>query len=147
MRRAAVLALHFVALAVALALSACDRAPSPSGLPEWTPADHEQAPGKESGAAGDQAGKPSRGAKGSAGGSAVVEATWRQQCATCHGPAGRGDGPQGPMFRAPDLGQSKASDDEIAAVIREGKGRMPKFDLPDDVVRGLVSRVRSFRAP
>ena len=49
-----------------------------------------------------------------------------------------------------DLGredwQSKVKDEEIAAVIQNGKGRMPKFDLPPDVVRGLVGRIRQFRA-
>ena len=29
--------------------------------------------------------------------------------------------------------------------ITNGKGKMPKFDLPDEVVKGLVVRVRSFR--
>ena len=54
------------------------------------------------------------------------------------------------MFKAADLGredwQSKVKDEEIAATIQNGKGRMPKFELPDDVVRGLVARIRSFRA-
>jgi cytochrome c oxidase cbb3-type subunit 3 len=53
------------------------------------------------------------------------------------------------MFKAADLGredwQAKVKDEEIASTISNGKGRMPKFDLPDDVVRGLVTRVRSFR--
>ena len=55
------------------------------------------------------------------------------------------------MFKARDLSladwQSKVKDEEIAAVIVNGKGRMPKFDLPEEIVRGLVGRVRSFRAP
>jgi cytochrome c oxidase cbb3-type subunit 3 len=126
----------------AAALAACDRPPSVE-LEEWTPADHDGE--KKAGAAGVK-----QGARGDAGGTpALVEVTWRQQCATCHGVAGKGDGPQGPMFKAPDLGreewQSKVKDEEIAAVIVNGKGRMPKFDLPDDVVRGLVGRIRSFR--
>lgn len=53
------------------------------------------------------------------------------------------------MFKARDLSldewQSSIKDDEIAAVITNGKGRMPKFELPDEVVKGLVARVRSFR--
>lgn len=128
--------------ALALASAACDRAPSADGLKEWTPEDHDQPAGK--GPAANQ------GAKGDAGGTpALVEVTWRQQCAACHGAAGKGDGPQGPMFKAPDLTredwQAKATDEEIAQTITQGKGRMPKFELPDEVVRGLVSRVRSFR--
>lgn len=54
------------------------------------------------------------------------------------------------MARAPDLSradwQEKVTDDEIAATIRNGKNKMPKFDLPDQVVSGLVQRVRAFRA-
>jgi cytochrome c oxidase cbb3-type subunit 3 len=79
----------------------------------------------------------------------MVDLTWRSQCQSCHGPSGRGDGPQGPMNKAADLGredwQAKVKDEEIAATILNGKGKMPKFDLPDEVVKGLVARVRSYR--
>ena len=134
-----------LALSAALGLAAlagCDRPPSAEGLKEWTPADHD---GEKKQPAANQ------GPKGSGGGgaAAMVELTWRQQCASCHGPAGHGDGPQGPMYKAPDLSnaewQSKVEDAQIAATITNGKGKMPKFELPDDVVRGLVGRVRSFR--
>lgn len=123
--------------------AACDRPPSVE-LKEWSPTEHD---GEEKSLS---TGK--QGAKGDAGGApALVEITWRQQCASCHGPAGKGDGPQGPMFKAADLSraewQSKVKDEDIAAAIVNGKGRMPKFDLKEDVVRGLVARVRSFRAP
>jgi mono/diheme cytochrome c family protein len=121
---------------------ACDRPPASVELKEWTPADHD----------GEQKGAGKQGAKitGDAGGTApLVEITWRQQCAACHGVLGKGDGPQGAMFKAADLGkeewQSKVKDEDIAATIKNGKGRMPKFDLPDDVVHGLVTRIRSFR--
>jgi mono/diheme cytochrome c family protein len=123
-------------------LAACERPPSSEGLKEWTPADHEQEPGRPA---------ANQGARSAdAGGTpALVEITWQKQCATCHGPAGHGDGPQGAMFKPPDLArdevQGKATDEELTAAIKNGKGRMPKFDLPDDVVRGLVGRVRSFR--
>jgi mono/diheme cytochrome c family protein len=123
--------------------AACDRPPSSVELKEWTPTDHD---GEQKGAANKQ------GARSDAGGTpALVEIAWRQQCASCHGPSGKGDGPQGPMFKAADLSkeewQAKVKDEEIAAVITNGKGRMPKFELPEDVVRGLVARVRSFRGP
>ena len=119
---------------------ACDRAPAAESLPEWTPADHDQEPGRPPPA--------NAGPRTDAGGAAaMVEITWRNQCSTCHGPTGHGDGPQGPMFKAPDLTREGWSpkDEEIAGAIKNGKGRMPKFDLPDDVVRGLVARIRSFR--
>ncbi|MDB4937671.1 MAG: hypothetical protein JWO86_4907 [Myxococcaceae bacterium] len=126
-------------LVLAAGLAACDRAPSADGLKEWTASDHD---GEKKSA--------KQGPKGDGGGaSGLVELTWRNQCQSCHGPEGRGDGPQGAMFKAADLGredwQSTVKDEEIAATITAGKGRMPKFELPDEVVKGLVVRVRSFR--
>lgn len=80
----------------------------------------------------------------------LVDVAWRQNCAPCHGPVGRGDGPQGPMVRAPDLTradwQANITDEEMAATIRKGKNKMPAFDLPDQVIRGLVQRIRAARA-
>lgn len=129
-----------VLMASASAMLGCDRAPPPDGLKEWTPADHD----------GEKRANTNQGPKGDAGGApALAEIAWRNQCASCHGAGGHGDGPQGPMFKASDLSrpewQDKIKDEEIAATITTGKGRMPKFDLPADVVSGLVVRVRSFR--
>ena len=80
----------------------------------------------------------------------LVDITWRQQCSSCHGPMGRGDGQMGPMVQAPDLTrpdwQSKVSDAEMAMTIKTGRNRMPRFDLPDPVLQGLVTRIRSLAA-
>ena len=124
-------------------LAACDRAPPVDGLKEWKPEDHDGE--RRTGAA-------KQGARGDGGGMPMlVEVAWRNQCQSCHGAGGHGDGPQGPMFKAADLGreewQAKVSDGEIATVIVNGRGRMPKFELPEEIVVGLVGRVRSFRAP
>ena len=130
-------ALALVTAALVGALAACDRAPSADNLREWTPADHG---GEVAASTGRQ------GTRGDAGGTpALVEITWRNQCASCHGMSGKGDGPQGAMFKPPDLTQSKSDDEALLATIKNGKGRMPKFDVPDDVARGLVLRVKSFR--
>ena len=55
----------------------------------------------------------------------------------------------GPMVRAPDLTledwQSKVTDGEIATAIKNGRGKMPRFDVPDAVVVGLVARIRAAR--
>ena len=130
------------ALALAGGAAACDRAPSADGLKEWAPTDHD---GEKKSAK--QGARVTDGGGGGAAG--LVDLAWRNQCQSCHGAEGRGDGPQGAMFKAADLGrdewQSKISDQEIAATIVNGKGRMPKFELPDEVVKGLVVRVRSFR--
>lgn len=139
-----------VALALSsLAVAACDRPPSDDGIREWTAADHDRAEEKARINSGAQASPQAKGSGGKDDLAAVVELTWRQQCATCHGMVGRGDGPNGPMVKAPDLTredwQAKVTDDDIAAIIRSGKGQMPKFDLSDPVVAGLVVRVRAVR--
>lgn len=140
-------------LATLLVASAgCDRPPSADGLREWTPADHDRSDEKEKLQSGAQA----AGARGSAqpagGGTAnsalqLVEATWKTQCSRCHGPVGHGDGPEGPMVKATDLTseewQAKVQDPEIAATIKNGKNKMPKFELPDQVIVGLVLRIRA----
>ncbi len=82
----------------------------------------------------------------------LVAVTWRQNCAVCHGRAGRGDGPQGRMLKVPNLArpdfQSGYSDEQIANVIKQGRNKMPAFGhLPPDVVRGLVGHIRSFAGP
>ena len=121
-----------------LLATACDRPPSSDGVKDWTPADHDGEKGSAS--------NPRQGARGDGGGApALVEITWRNQCASCHGIAGKGDGPQGAMFKPPDLTQSKSDDATLLATIKNGKGRMPKFDVPDDVAQGLAARVKSFR--
>jgi hypothetical protein len=150
------------ALALALAVAGCERPPGADSLKEWTAADHDRAeeqgaqaaraapPGKPANAGSTQ--KPERGTKpqrGDAGDTMLVEATWETACAPCHGPVGHGDGPKGPMVNAPDITRddllAKITDDDIAAQIRNGKNRMPAFDLPDPVVHGLVARVRAMR--
>ncbi|MCS6900627.1 MAG: cytochrome c [Myxococcales bacterium] len=105
---------------------------------EWTPADHD----------GFSANSPPRADPAQAQ-AHLVEVTWHRQCATCHGPAGRGDGPNGPMVQAPDLTQptwqESVSDAQIAQAILQGKGKMPRFELSPTTVAGLVQRVRAFQ--
>lgn len=124
-----------------VALAACDRPPSSDGVKEWTPADHDG----ERGASGSPNAKQGARTADGGGAMALVEITWRNQCASCHGVGGKGDGPQGAMFKPPDLSQSKTDDAALLATIKNGKGRMPKFDVSDDVAQGLVARVKSFR--
>jgi len=141
-------------------LSACDRAPSVSEAREWTAADHDRVEEQDRMRSGVQAAPSARGASGdggsapgssarAAGPDAVVELTWRNQCALCHGMTGHGDGPNGPMVHAPDVTrdewQAKATDAEMITAIRNGKNQMPRFDLSDQVVAGLVSRIRAAR--
>ena len=115
-----------------------------SGVREWTPADHDQPPGAQVPKASPKAAQP----KGQPDGN-LVELAWARSCTTCHGPLGRGDGPQGRMMKAPDLTraewQDRVSDDEIAQTIRKGRNSMPAFDLPPNVLQGLVQRIRANR--
>jgi cytochrome c oxidase cbb3-type subunit 3 len=77
----------------------------------------------------------------------LIGVAWQQNCARCHGRGGRGDGPEGPMYRPADLTraafQDQATDEDIKAVILKGRNKMPKFDhLPPKIVDGLVRHVR-----
>jgi len=132
-----------VSAAFAAVLFACDRAPSADGLREWGPGDHDRIEDNARIARGGQPG-------GQQNAEQLIEATWRAQCAQCHGVAGKGDGPQAPMFKPADLTkeewQAKVTDAEIAAVIKNGKGKMPAFSqIPDAMIQGLVMRIRFHR--
>ncbi|HEY6462206.1 MAG TPA: cytochrome c [Polyangiaceae bacterium] len=124
---------------------ACESPPSGSEVREWRPDDHHSADDDKGGT------QQAPGAKGAPGSDVpqLVDLTWRQQCTTCHGAMGRGDGQMGPMLHAPDLTndalQAKATDAELAAIIKGGRDKMPAFNLPDPVVQGLVARIRQLR--
>lgn len=130
------------ALALGLCALACD--PRRPDVREWTPADHHNnskptpgtVPAEPTPAAGQDANDN------------VVLIAWKNNCALCHGVAGRGDGPQGRMLQTRDLTdptwQSSVTDEQIATVIRSGKGKMPAFRLPEPTLQALVRRIRSF---
>jgi len=132
---------------VAAASAACNGPPSAASLREWTPSDHHSADDDKL-----QGGTQAAAQRAPGGGTDVaqlVDLTWRQQCTGCHGASGRGDGQMGPMLQVRDLTaadwQGKVSNDEIASAIKNGKNKMPKFDLPDPVIQGLVARIRALR--
>lgn len=131
-------------LPIVLILVACESPPAADVLPEWTPADHRSAD-DDKGVPQTNRGPQQKGSETAE----LVDLAWRQQCTQCHGIMGKGDGPTGPMVRAPDLTktewQAKTNDADIAAVIKTGRNKMPRFDLPDDVVAGLVAHVRQLR--
>ena len=133
--------------ALATTLFACERAPT-DGIREWKATDHDRA-GNTGANMGPMGGGGGGGKKQNEAAS-LADLTWRNQCASCHGPVGRGDGPTGPMVGATDLTssafQTRVKDADIAASIRNGKGKMPKFDLPDEVVAALVLRIRMLGA-
>ena len=158
MRIASIGSLAALAALAFAAVCGCERAPSSDGMKEWTAADHDRAEEQGRAANGQQAqtAPEPRGEGGNGGnggnanaGVALIEVAWSQNCAVCHGVVGKGDGPNGPMVKAGDLTredwQAGVTDADIAAINKTGKGKMPKFDLPDPVVRGLVGRIRAAR--
>jgi mono/diheme cytochrome c family protein len=124
--------------ASAAALSACDRAPSTNGMKEWSPIDHDQQ--------AQPAPQPPR-ADQTSETATLAALLWKQQCASCHGQTGLGDGPASIATRPPSLTsaawQQATSDDQITKTITTGKGKMPKFDLPEAVVKALVVHIRT----
>lgn len=137
----------FTALA-ALSYLGCDRPPAPTR--EWAPTDHDRQDENEKLAVGAQASRSPRRDGGAADDNVLGETIWREQCASCHGLQGRGDGPNGALLHATNLAneawQNDVSDDRITQAIKEGKGRMPKFDLPEKALVAVIKTVRSFRS-
>jgi mono/diheme cytochrome c family protein len=123
-------------------LAGCER--KPDDLREWTPADHKH----QTEAAGSSQRAPKTVSPAEESQREVSAAIWKQQCATCHGATGRGDGPQSVMVQARDLTdpawQEATPDVAMVLVIKEGKGKMPAFRFPDTTIRGLVDQVRRF---
>ena len=136
-----------LALALGAAFSTtlgCER--DASGLTEWSPADHDhQAEPRMRRTMANMAQKANpHSAPGQK--NQVIDVTWMKQCATCHGKRGKGDGPSSTMVKARDLTnaefQATLTDEQIAKVIRQGKDKMPAFNLPDSIIEGLVQHVR-----
>jgi mono/diheme cytochrome c family protein len=138
-------------------LMGCDRPPSPSEAKEWTPQDHdrieENARTAQGQAPGGSAAPPPASLAGMPSGpqaEQLIDKLWAQVCADCHGASGRADGPRSSEAKPPDMSdpawQTKMTDADITAAIRNGKGKMPKFErLPEPFVAGLIKRIRTFR--
>jgi mono/diheme cytochrome c family protein len=127
-------------LALSVAPGGCRK--RADALREWTPADHGRGsddPGGEPLAPGDR--DPL----------AAAQALYGAQCAGCHGPRGRGDGPQAMLFRPADLTdpglQQSRSDEDLSRAITQGRGRMPAFGalVRPEGVQLLVRLLRSWR--
>ncbi len=82
---------------------------------------------------------------------------WIARCATCHGTAGRGDGPDSRLIRprpvsfADAAWHTRTPDDQIARIIVDGGvavGRSPSMpaspDLRGPSAQALVKLIRSF---
>ncbi len=78
-----------------------------------------------------------------------AEKDYKANCVLCHSIDGSGSSPTGKALKAKDLKSSEvqsASDADLAAVITNGKDKMPAFGkkLSPDAIKGLVDYVRSF---
>jgi mono/diheme cytochrome c family protein len=118
-------------LVFALALVGCDKAPPVAQATPWTAADHERLPGEE-----EPSGAPRRVAT-------LAEQVWGQRCVACHGANGQGTGMAAVPNFASAAWQASRKDDELVASIVNGRGAMPKFDLPEGTVKELVAAIRS----
>lgn len=81
-------------------------------------------------------------------GDAPGAALYRQKaCAQCHAADGSGNTPVGKSLKARDLRSAEVqnqSDDELAATIADGRGKMPAYKnaLSAEQVRELVTYIR-----
>ena len=73
---------------------------------------------------------------------------YKAKCAACHGADGKGDTAMGKKlgvrdFASPDV--QKMSDDELTAVIADGKNKMPSYkkSLKAEQIKELVGYIRS----
>lgn len=75
-------------------------------------------------------------------------ATFKQKCASCHGPDGKGETPAGKAMKVrsfADADAKKMSDQELADAIEKGKGKMPKYgaSMKPEEIKAMVAYIRS----
>jgi cytochrome c6 len=75
---------------------------------------------------------------------------FKSKCAACHGATGAGDTAMGKNLKLRDLGSAdvqKQSDEELANIITNGKGKMPKYDgkLTKDQITEVVKYIRTLK--
>lgn len=133
----------FVSLAVSLAVLLVGCNAAPADLRPWKASDHDHTANPNE----DQVQVTDAGSAAQNHGiDDVTIVAWQQNCTSCHGALGRGDGPQGQLVHAADLSrpdwQASVTDEAIATTIREGRGRMPSFNLPEVTITRLVGLVR-----
>jgi len=78
------------------------------------------------------------------------EALYKAKCVACHGADGKGETTVGKANKVRDLGSAdvqKQSDDELAGIISNGKGKMPAYgkSLKAEQIKDLVAYIRSLK--
>jgi len=76
--------------------------------------------------------------------------TFKAKCAMCHGADGKGDTGMGKTLKIRDLGSADVqsqSDADLAKIITDGKGKMPKYDgkLTKDQIDDVVKFIRTLK--
>ena len=75
-------------------------------------------------------------------------ATYKQKCATCHGPDGKGETPAGKAMKVRSFADpevAKMSDQQLADIIEKGQGKMPKYGatLKAEEIKEMVAYIRT----
>ena len=75
-------------------------------------------------------------------------ATYKQKCASCHGPDGKGETPAGKAMKVRSFADpevAKMSDQQLADIIEKGQGKMPKYGatMKPDEIKAMVAYVRT----
>jgi cytochrome c6 len=78
------------------------------------------------------------------------EAVYKAKCVACHGADGKGETTVGKANKVRDLGSAdvqKQSDDELAGIIGNGKGKMPAYgkSLKPEQIKELVAYIRTLK--
>ncbi|MGB7028271.1 MAG: cytochrome c [Candidatus Acidiferrum sp.] len=77
-------------------------------------------------------------------------AFFKAKCAVCHGADGKADTGIGKADKIRDLGSEdvqKQTDDELAGIIANGKGKMPAYgkSLKPEQIKDLVAFIRTLK--
>jgi cytochrome c6 len=76
--------------------------------------------------------------------------TYKAKCASCHAADGSGNTPAGKAMKTPSLSSPdviKASDDDLIAATKNGKGKMPAYNgkLTDAQIKDAVAYIRTLQ--
>jgi mono/diheme cytochrome c family protein len=72
---------------------------------------------------------------------------YKSKCAMCHGADGTGNTPAGKAMKVPSLVGLKASEADMIATTKNGKGKMPAYagKLTDAQIKGTVDYIRTLK--
>ncbi len=76
--------------------------------------------------------------------------TYKTKCQMCHGPDGTGNTPAGKAMKSGSFKDPmlvKASDADLIAAVKSGKGKMPAYagKLTDDQIKATVAYIRTLQ--